>query len=690
MTDDIRTGPLMPTYPPHAVTFVRGQGSELWDDHGRRYLDFLSGLAVTSLGHAHPAVADALSEQARTLLHVSNLYGTAAGSRGRHHARSAPRRWRSGVLHQLGRRGQRVRHQAGPQVGWARSPRRGQRLRVLPRSDARHAPRHRPAGQARGVPAAAGGLPPRRLERPRRAGARRSIPTVAAVLLEPVQGEGGVNPATADYFAGRPAPVRRAGHPVHGRRGPDRARPHRSVVRPPALRACVPDVVTMAKALGNGVPIGACWARADVAGAFEPGDHATTYGGQPLAAAAARAVLADHGGRGRPGPGDRGRQAADRRAARAAPASAACEASACSSPPSWPTASTPRRSPPTHWTRGSSSTPSRPTALRLAPSLLISDERDRRGRRHPRRGPGGPRMTRHLLEIDDLTADELGEVLARGRSAGAVGRVLDGQGPPCSSRSRRPAPATRREMAVVQLGGHPIYVRPDEVGIDQRETPRTSPAPSPATTPSSAARVFDHAELRAHGRGQPGSRREPAVRREPPAAGRWPTCSPSQAELGTLAGRTVAWVGDFNNVARSLGLGRRPVGHGLRFACPPATARPTSTSTASPPPARPRCPSAAEPAEAVDGADVVTPTCGRRWARRTRPCCAACVRRLHGRRALMARAAADGIFLHCLPAHRGEEVAAEVLDGPRSRVWPASRQPPARRPRCLAWLVEQP
>src|SRR2546421_2872946 len=66
----------MPTYPPQPVTFVRGQGTELFDESGRRYLDFLSGLAVTSLGHAHPAVAEALSGQARTLLHVSNLYGT--------------------------------------------------------------------------------------------------------------------------------------------------------------------------------------------------------------------------------------------------------------------------------------------------------------------------------------------------------------------------------------------------------------------------------------------------------------------------------------------------------------------------------------------------------------------------------------------------------------------------------------
>src|SRR3954463_13539795 len=71
--------PLMPTYPPPAVTFVRGKGSELWDDEGKRYLDFLCGLAVTGLGHSHPIVAAAVAEQATVLQHVSNLYGTVIG-----------------------------------------------------------------------------------------------------------------------------------------------------------------------------------------------------------------------------------------------------------------------------------------------------------------------------------------------------------------------------------------------------------------------------------------------------------------------------------------------------------------------------------------------------------------------------------------------------------------------------------
>ena len=115
-------------------------------------------------------------------------------------------------------------------------------------------------------------------------------PSVTAVLLEPVQGEGGVNPADTEYFAGvrRLCDERGVLFMVDeiqtglGRTGEWFGFQHFGVQ---------PDVVTMAKALGNGVPIGACWAKADVAAAFVPGDHATTFGGQPLATAAARKVL---------------------------------------------------------------------------------------------------------------------------------------------------------------------------------------------------------------------------------------------------------------------------------------------------------------------------------------------------------------------------------------------------------------
>ena len=283
-------GPLMATYPPPPVTFVRGEGSRLWDTDGREYLDFLSGLAVTGLGHAHPVVAEAISHQAHTLLHVSNLFGTTVGpevaatldrllggggrvffsnsgaeanecalklarkwaGHGRHVVVSAFGSFHGRTLATLHATGQPQKHEA---------------FQPLPEGF-----RHVAWNDVEALEAALD-------------------PTVAAVLLEPVQGEGGVNPASAEYFAAvrRICTERQILFMVDevqtglGRTGSWFAHQQLGVV---------PDVVTMAKALGNGMPIGACWARADVAEAFVPGDHATTYGGQPLAASAARATLA--------------------------------------------------------------------------------------------------------------------------------------------------------------------------------------------------------------------------------------------------------------------------------------------------------------------------------------------------------------------------------------------------------------
>jgi predicted acetylornithine/succinylornithine family transaminase len=291
---DTGTSPLMPTYPPPPVTFVSGEGSWLVDDAGRRYLDCLSGLAVTSLGHAHPAVTEALATQAATLVHVSNLFGTLpgpevartldrligdgepaggrvffcnsgaeanecaiklarrVGGRGRHVVVSAYGSFHGRTLATLHATGQPAKHET---------------FQPLPEGF-----RHVAWDDLDALAAAID-------------------PSVAAVLLEPVQGEGGVNPASAEYFAGvrRLCDERGVLFMVDevqtglGRTGRWFGFQHLGVV---------PDVVTMAKALGNGVPIGACWAREDVATVFEPGDHATTYGGQPLATSAARAVLA--------------------------------------------------------------------------------------------------------------------------------------------------------------------------------------------------------------------------------------------------------------------------------------------------------------------------------------------------------------------------------------------------------------
>lgn len=286
--------PLMPTYGPPPVQFVRGSGTELWDRQGNRYLDFLAGLAVTSLGHAHPAVAEALAEQSRTLLHVSNLFGTEPGvevattidrlqggggqvffcnsgaeslegaiklarkwaGHGRHVVVSALRSFHGRTLATLHATGQPEKHET---------------FQPLPDGF-----RHVPYNDVDELEAALD-------------------PSCAAVLLEVVQGEGGVNVADREYlqrvreicdernmllmFDEVQTGLARTGKWFAWQHHFDPAGDMR------------PDVVTMAKALGNGVPIGAVWAKREVAAAFQPGDHATTYGGQPLATSAARAVL---------------------------------------------------------------------------------------------------------------------------------------------------------------------------------------------------------------------------------------------------------------------------------------------------------------------------------------------------------------------------------------------------------------
>ena len=286
--------PLMPTYGQPPVQFVRGSGTELFDRDGNRYLDFLCGLAVTSLGHAHPAVAEAIAEQARTLLHVSNLYETVPGlevaatidrlqggngqvffcnsgaeslegaiklarrngGRGKYVVVSALRSFHGRTLATLHATGQTEKHET---------------FQPLPDGF-----RHVPYNDFEAL--------------------ENSIdPSCAAVLLEVVQGEGGVNVGDGDYLK----KVRQLCderdmllmfdevQTGFARTGEWFAWQHhfdsKGDVRP--------DVVTMAKALGNGVPIGAIWAKREVAQAFQPGDHATTYGGQPLATSAARAVL---------------------------------------------------------------------------------------------------------------------------------------------------------------------------------------------------------------------------------------------------------------------------------------------------------------------------------------------------------------------------------------------------------------
>jgi acetylornithine/N-succinyldiaminopimelate aminotransferase len=284
---------VMQTYGRLPVAFVRGAGTTLWDSEGKEYLDFLTGLAVTSLGHSQPEVAAAIADQASTLLHVSNLYyndvqpkvaarlNALLGGDGRVFFCNSGAEANECAIKLARRHGQR---NGGPG-----------RFHVISTYGSFH-------GRTLTTLAATGQPQKQETFQPLPEGFRQVAfddldalaaamdDRVAGVLLEPVQGEGGVNPASTEYLHGvrELCDEREALLIVDevqtglGRTGRWFGFEH-SGVRP--------DVVTMAKALGNGVPIGACWARADVAAAFAPGDHATTFGGQPLAARAALAVL---------------------------------------------------------------------------------------------------------------------------------------------------------------------------------------------------------------------------------------------------------------------------------------------------------------------------------------------------------------------------------------------------------------
>lgn len=281
--------PLMANYPKQPVTFVRGRGTELWDDTGKRYLDFLSGIAVTSLGHAHPEIAAAIAEQAGTLLHVSNLFGTEPG-----------RQVAATLDHLIGGGGQIFFCNSGAEaneaaIKLARKWGGAGRYVVLTAEGSFHG-RTLATLHATGQPAKHEPFQPL-------PEGFRHVPwndlsalgdaiteDVAAVLLEPIQGEGGVRPAGSDYLQGVERLCRERNilfmvdeiQTGLARTGRWFGFQHYDVS---------PDVVTVAKALGNGMPIGAVWAKADVAAAFQPGDHATTFGGQPLAAAAAQKTL---------------------------------------------------------------------------------------------------------------------------------------------------------------------------------------------------------------------------------------------------------------------------------------------------------------------------------------------------------------------------------------------------------------
>ena len=287
--------PFIPVFGPPAVMFERGEGTQLWDISGKRYLDFLSGIAVVSLGHANPVIAKAIADQANTLVHVSNFFANTVATKTAVEL--------SGLMRDAGAGdGQVFFCNSGAEANEAaiklarKFGGRG-RHRIVTALGSFH-------GRTLGALALTGQPAKHEVFQPMPEGFKycefgdiasleaQLDDTVAAVMLEPIQGEGGVVPADAAYLQAVQKLCNERGilliidevQTGFCRTGKWFGFEHAGIQ---------PDAITMAKGMGNGMPVGALWARKDIASVLQPGDHGSTYSGTALATSAVSAVISE-------------------------------------------------------------------------------------------------------------------------------------------------------------------------------------------------------------------------------------------------------------------------------------------------------------------------------------------------------------------------------------------------------------
>lgn len=285
--------PIMNTYNRLSVAFDHGEGAWLWDTDGNRYLDALTGIAVCGLGHAHPAVTHAIQQQAARLTHTSNLYTiplqqqlaerltALSGMDSVFFANSGAESNEAAI--KLARRYGHTRGIDNPAIIVMDNSFHGRTMATLSATGNR-------AVQAGFEPLVSGFVraPFDDVEAVRQIAANNS--NVVAILVEPIQGEGGVHIPAPDYLS-QLREICDANDWLlmldevqtgNGRTGEYFCYQHNNIL---------PDVVTTAKGLGNGMPIGACLARGVAAEILIPGTHGSTYGGNPICCAAALAVV---------------------------------------------------------------------------------------------------------------------------------------------------------------------------------------------------------------------------------------------------------------------------------------------------------------------------------------------------------------------------------------------------------------
>ncbi|WP_282411005.1 aspartate aminotransferase family protein [Pseudomonas sp. PS02303] len=285
---------LMTTYQPLALSFSKGLGTRLWDQAGREYLDAVAGVAVTNVGHSHPKIVSAISEQAGLLLHTSNLYSIDWQQRLAQKLTQLSGMERA-FFNNSGAEANETALKLARLYGWHKGV---EQPLVVVMENAFH-------GRTLGTLSASDGPAVRlgfnelpgdfvkvpfgdlnALDKVRQAHGTR----IVAILMEPIQGESGVQLAPAGYLKAVRELCNRRGWLMMldeiqtgiGRTGQWFAFQHEGIV---------PDVMTLAKGLGNGIPIGACLARGKAAELFTPGSHGSTFGGNPLACRVGCTVL---------------------------------------------------------------------------------------------------------------------------------------------------------------------------------------------------------------------------------------------------------------------------------------------------------------------------------------------------------------------------------------------------------------
>src|SRR5438093_626947 len=556
-----------PNYARAPICLVRGDGVRVWDSDGKEYLDFGAGLAVAALGHCHPRVTGAIREAAATLLHVSNLYYT------------APQIHLAKLLcdHSFAERvffcnSGAEANEAAPKVArkYAKERYASDRYEVIATHNSFH-------GRTFATVTATGQEKYRQGFEPLvpgfkhvpyndlRAMARALDDRTAAIIVEPIQGEGGVNVPDDDYLPGLRKLCDESGTLLIldeiqtgvARTGRLWAYEHAGVE---------PDIMTLAKALANGVPIGAMLAKEAVARALTPGTHATTFGGTPFVASVAIATL----------------------------------------------------------------------------TALLDEKLPERAARM------GRRLMERLRAVQRKHAF-ITDVRGRGLLIGV-------------EMSRPVAP-----LIAACRGARAVYLAAHEVGLGTRESVPDVARNLSLWVDGIVARVYRHdtvASLAQHA--------------DVPVFNALSDHEhPCEAladyftlwERGLDLSRThVAWVGDGNNVCHSLLLMGALLGTRLTAACPPGY-EPSAEVQATVRRLGGRLDLTADPREAATGADVlytdVWTSMGQESEREQR---LRVFQRYQINEALVRCARPTAVVMHCLPAHRGEEITDSVLDGPQSVV----------------------